>query len=263
MIYDIQKAGILKRFSAALLDFFLIVILAVGIMWFMSWATGIGKYSDTFQKYRKQYEKTYNVDFEITADEYEKLAEDKQTMGTAEEYKENYSKAYKELFDAPGVAKASKMLLALPLLIITISILIPAVVFEFVIPLCLKNGQTVGKKVFNLGVVFKNSVKISNFALFVRAILGKYTIEMMVPAMLLLMVFYYNVMGIIGLVVVGLLLIMQIVILIVTKTNSCIHDVLANTAVVDMQTQMVFDSADELISYKEQLHEEEVKKADY
>ena len=263
MIYDIQKASILKRFSAALLDFFLIVILAVGVMWLMAWATGISKYSDTFQTYRKQYEEEYKVDFDVFADDYEKLSEEKQTMGTAEEYKENYEKAYKALFAVPEVVKASKMLYALPLLIITIGILIPALVFEFVIPLCLKNGRTVGKRVFNLGVVFKNSVKISNFALFVRAVLGKYTIEMMVPAMLLLMVFYYNVMGIVGLVVLGLLFVMQIVILIATKTNALIHDVLANTVVVDMQTQMVFDSYDELTQYKEELHAEEVKKADY
>ena len=255
MIYDIQKASLLKRFSAGLLDFFLIIILAVGVMWLMSWITGMGKYSDTLQKYYKQYGKEYGVDFSISEKDFDKLTEEEQA---------HYDHVYKLIFEEHDDAvKAYNMTRSLPLLIITVSVLIPVAVFEFLIPLLLKNGRTVGKKVFNLGVVFKNSVKMSNFALFVRSILGKYTIELMVPTMLVMMVFYYNVMGIIGLVVLGLLLIMQIVILIATKTNACIHDVLANTAVVDMSSQMVFDSVDELVAYKEELHQQEVKQKEY
>ncbi|MCM1289938.1 MAG: RDD family protein [Corallococcus sp.] len=238
-----------------MLDFFLIVILAVGVMYLMALITGIGGYSDTLQGYYKEYGEKNDVDFAISEEEFSKLSKEEQ-----ERYDEVFQSIFREHEDA---RKAYSMTRSLPLLIITISILIPVVVFEFVIPLCLKNGKTVGKKVFNLGVVFKNSVRISTFALFVRAILGKYTIELMAPAMLLLMVFYYNVMGIVGLVVVGLLLLMQIVILIATKTNACIHDVLANTVVVDMQTQMVFNNAEEMVAYKEELHQEETKKTDY
>ena len=77
------------------------------------------------------------------------------------------------------------------------------------------------------------------------------------------MVFYNNILGITGLIVLGLLVVLQLAVVIATKTNSCIHDVLSNTAVVDMQTQMVFTTYDELMEYKESLHQEEVKKSTY
>lgn len=254
MIYELQKASILKRISAAILDFFLIVILGAGVMYLMAVITGIGAYSETVQKYYTEYGEKHNVNLLISQEEFE---------AQTEEYQMRYKEAMKDFFDNEEAKKAYHNVLTLPLLIITFSVLIPVVIAELVIPLCLKNGRTLGKKVFNLGVVFKNSVKMSNFALFVRAILGKYTIEMMVPVMLLYMVFYNNILGITGLIVLGLLLVLQIVLLIATKTNACIHDVLANTAVVDMQTQMVFDSYDDLVQYKEELHQEEVKKATY
>ena len=211
MIYDLQKASILKRISAWLLDFILIVILAVGVMYLMALITGIEKHSDALQKYYVEFGEKHNVDLLISQEELN----------------------------------------------------IPIIIVEFIIPLCLKNGRTVGKKVFNLGVVFKNSVKMSTFALFVRSILGKYTIETMVPILLLYMVFYNNILGITGLIVLGLLVVLQLAVVIATKTNSCIHDVLSNTAVVDMQTQMVFTTYDELMEYKESLHQEEVKKSTY
>lgn len=249
-----QKASILKRFSAALLDFFLIVILAAGVMWLMAVITKIDKYTEAVNGYYAQYGEAHNVDLLISQEDL---------AAQTEEYQARYKEAMKDFFNNEDAKKAYNQVLTLPLLIITVSVLVPVVIVEFVIPLCLKNGRTVGKKVFNLGVVFKNSVKMSNFALFVRAILGKYTIEMMAPVLLLYMVFYNNILGITGLIVLGLLVVLQIVLLIATKTNSCIHDILANTAVVDMQTQMVFNSYDELMQYKEELHQEEVKKATY
>ena len=255
MIYDIQKASILKRFSAALLDFFLIIILGVGVMFFMSWVTKIGKYSDTLQGYYQQYGEEYGVDFGISEEDFNKLSEEEQAY---------YDQIFKKIFEEhPDANKAYQMVGQLPLLIITVSIFVPVLVFEFLLPLLLKNGRTVGKKVFNLGVVLKNSVKINVFALFVRSVLGKYTIEWMLPVVLVMSVFYYNLSLLICIIVLGLLLVMQIVLLIVTKTNSCIHDALANTAVVDMSSQMVFATEQELVAYKEDLHQQEVKEQQY
>ncbi len=254
MIYDLQKASILKRISAWLLDFILIVILAVGVMYLMALITGIEKHSDALQKYYVEFGEKHNVDLLISQEELNKQTE---------EYVVRYNEAVQDFFSNEDAKNAYNQVLTLPLLIITFSALIPIIIVEFIIPLCLKNGRTVGKKVFNLGVVFKNSVKMSTFALFVRSILGKYTIETMVPILLLYMVFYNNILGITGLIVLGLLVVLQLAVVIATKTNSCIHDVLSNTAVVDMQTQMVFTTYDELMEYKESLHQEEVKKSTY
>ena len=217
----------------------------------MSWVTGLDNYTKTLQTYYKQYEEKYNVDFDIATEDYEKLTEEEQ---------QRYQDAYSAIFDENSDAyKAYRMSVTLPILITTISILLAYIILEFVIPLCLKNGQTVGKKVFSLGVVFNNSVKITNFALFARTILGKYTIETMFPVALIMLVIYQQ-MGIMSLILVGALFVLQLVLLIATKTNSFIHDILASTVVVDMQSQMIFNSTQELVAYKEELARQEAEK---
>lgn len=254
MIYDIQKASLLKRFSAFLLDFILLCVLTSGFAFLLSWITQIDKYTDTLQAYYEQYEEKYGVDFEISIEDYNQLTD---------EQKDLYQEAYAAIFlENPDAAKAYRMSVTLPMLITTISILLSYVILEFVVPLCLKNGQTVGKKVFSLGVVFNNSVRITPFALFVRSILGKYTIGTMFPVMLVMLVIYQQ-MGILALILVAALGILQLVLLIATKTNSLIHDVLASTVVVDMQSQMIFDSTQALISYKEEVSKQESIKKEY
>lgn len=267
MIYDLQKASILKRISAWLLDFILVVILAAGVMWLMSVITGFDGYYNTFSSYRDEFRRQFYIEKTGTsAEEFDRLTEESKAEvlknfydNLDEETIVGFNEEFSEfLVQHDGGIKAHNMLVVLPFLITSVGLLIPVLVFELIIPLCLKDGRTVGKKVFNLGVVFKNSVKVTPAAMFVRAVLGKYTIEIMVPLLLL-----FVISGIVGIVVMGMLLIMQIVLLIATKTNSLIHDVLSNTVVVDMQTQMVFNSVEELTKYKEDLHQEEANKAQY
>lgn len=254
MIYDVQKASLLKRFSAFLLDFILIIVLASGFAFLLSWITQIDSYTETLQTYYEEYGEKYGVDFNISAEDYEQLTQER---------KDYYQEAYEAIFkENPDAYKAYRMSIALPMLITTISVLLSYLVFEFIIPLCLKNGQTIGKKIFSLGVVFNNSVKITNFALFVRAIFGKYTIETMFPVLLIMLVLYRQ-MGILALILVAALLILQIVLLFATKTRSFIHDTLASTVVVDMSSQMIFQSTDELIAYKEEIAKQQAEKKDY
>ena len=254
MIYDVQKASILKRFSAFLLDFILLCVLTSGFAFLLAWITDIDGYTETLQAYYEQYEEKYGVDFDISVEKYEQLSQ---------EQKDYYQEAYSAIFkENPDAVKAYNMSIALPMLITTISILLSYVVFEFVIPLCLKNGQTVGKKVFSLGVVFNNSVRITPFALFVRAILGKYTIGTMFPVALIMLVLYGQ-MGILALIVVAALFILQLVLVIATKNNCFVHDILANTVVVDLQSQMIFDTTQELISYKEEVGKQQAEKKEY
>ena len=107
-----------------------------------------------------------------------------------------------------------------------------------------------------------DSVKINNITLFVRTVLGKYTIETMVPILILIMI-YFGQIGIVGTIIIGLLLILQIAMIASTKTNSAIHDMLANTVTVDMASQMIFDSPEALLEYKQRVHAEAVERAEY
>ena len=98
--------------------------------------------------------------------------------------------------------------------------------------------------------------------LFVRSILGKYTIETMIPVLLLVML-YFGTVGLPGTLVLLLILLLQIIVIGVTKTNSAIHDLLSGTVVVDFHSQKIFDTTDELIEYKKVLAAERAARQNY
>ena len=126
----------------------------------------------------------------------------------------------------------------------------------------LGSGRTLGKKIFGLGLMRTEGVKISNVSLFIRTILGKYAIEIMIPVLIVLML-YWGTIGIVGPIVLGLILIVQLVVMITTRTNSLIHDLLADTVVIDYASQMIFDSREEMIAFKEKAHREAVAHQTY
>ena len=115
-----------------------------------------------------------------------------------------------------------------------------------------------GKKVFAIGVMQVNGVKITNVSLFARSMLGKCTVETMVPALIILMILQ-GAINIVGLLVLLLLLVFEVILLVSTKTNSMIHDIFAFTVTVDLPSQMIFDTEDELIAYKKRIHAEAVE----
>ncbi len=88
-------------------------------------------------------------------------------------------------------------------------------------------------------------------ALFIRAVLGKYTIETMIPVLIIIMI-YFGSIGIIGPVVLGLILLLQLILLAATSNNSLIHDLISDTVVIDMASQRIFDSESELIEYEKE-----------
>jgi hypothetical protein len=55
----------------------------------------------------------------------------------------------------------------------------------------------------------------------------------------------------------------QFVMLIITKDRTVLHDKLAQTVTVDMSSQMIFDTTDDLVEYKNKLQAENAEKAAY
>ena len=113
-----------------------------------------------------------------------------------------------------------------------------------------------------IGIMQQSHVAISPVILFVRTILGKCTIGTMVPMLIILMIFTGS-LGIVGTGVLLVLLILQIALMITTKTNSTIHDVLASTVAVDLASQMIFATDSELLEYKKRRAEEAASNARY
>ncbi len=253
MDLDLQKAGIFKRFSAWMCDAvaFLLVALCIGLV--LSSILGYDKNYEILVDAYAECEEKYGIDFDISQTEYDALSD---------EVKQLYTVANKELNSDEAVVRAYAMVKTLPLLLVSISILVASVILEFVVPLIFKNGQTLGKKLFGIAVVRTNCVKLSTPALFIRSILGKCTMETMVPAYIIIMILSGS-LGIVGFGVLALIAILQVAMLIITKTNSAIHDLLADTVTVDFASQRIFESNEALMEYKQKVHEEMAKKAKY
>ena len=243
----------LKRISAYILDVILLAVVIVGFAFLLSSVTGYDAYNEKLDSIYANYEEHYGVSFDMKYEEYEALSEDG---------KKNFDDATAALNSDPNAIHTYDMIVNLTLVITSISILLGYLALEFFVPLLLKNGQTIGKKIFGIALMRNDCVKITPVMLFVRTVLGKYTIETMVPALIIIMVFFGSA-GAIGFAVLVLIAVLQIVLLFITKTRSVIHDLLAYTVAVDMQSQMIFDSTEELLEYKKSIHEAIVADSEY
>ncbi len=253
MMYDLQKANMWKRISAFIFDSILLGILAVGLAFLFSTVFGMDGYNAQMDACYTRYEEEYHVSFDTTQAEYDALPEEEKTR---------YDEASRALFSDPDMIYAYNMIISLTLLIISLSILFAYLILEFLVPILFRNGQTLGKKVFGIGVMRFDGVKIGTPILFVRTLLGKYTLETMVPVLIILMLFF-GFIGWVGLLILAAILVMQIGFTFATKTHTPLHDVIANSVTVDMASQMIFDSQEDMLAYKKRIHAEESSRAEY
>lgn len=253
MVYDLQKASLWKRIAAWMFDGIIAGVLAVGIGMLLSGLLGYDRYNGILEQSYAKYESEYGIRFEITENEY-------QAMTEAE--RKNYGDAYDALTADGEAMYAYRMTLRLSLLITTLGLLFAVLLWEFAIPLFLGNGQTLGKKIFGLCLVRTDGVKVNNLQLFTRAVLGKFTIEIMVPVYILLMVFWGSIGLLAPLILLGLL-VGQIVSLAVTRTNAALHDLLAGTVVVDYASQTIFRTTEDLIQYQKKVAAERAARQTY
>ena len=236
-----------------MLDFILLVVLATGVGMVVSAITGFDTYNDALGQRQAQYEQQYGVSFDLSQSEFAELTEEEQKKLTD---------AYDELAKDPDFIYNYNMVINLSLTIVSTSLVVAYLALEFVVPLLFGNGQTVGKKIFGIAVMKLSGIKVDAVSLFVRTLLGKFTFETMIPLLLLLMMLW-GAIGMVGPLVIGAILVTEIVFMITSHTNAMIHDKLAQTVAVDMQSQMIFASEAELLAYKAKAHEEMVKKQSY
>jgi uncharacterized RDD family membrane protein YckC len=253
MAHDLQIANIWKRMAAWLFDGILTGVIAVAFGLVLSALLGYDGYSVRLEDAYVKYETEYAVTFEISQETYEAMTE-------AE--RENYNVAYEALVADQDAMYAYNMMISLSLVIISLGILFAVVLWEFVMPLWLGHGRTLGKKIFGLCLVRVDGVKVNNFQIFTRAILGKYAVETMIPILILTMIFW-GTMGVVGPAVLLVLLCGQAASLLLTRNKSAIHDLMAGTAVVDYASQTIFETTEELTEYQKKLAAERANRAPY
>ena len=253
MIYDLQRASMWKRVSAFLFDAILLGIVAVLFGFVLSNLTGYDNYNRALDGAYARYGEEYGVNFQLSLSEYDAMtAQQRETLNTA----------YAALGADKEAMHAYGMVISLTLLITSLGILLGFVLMELAIPLKLGNGQTLGKKIFGIGLMQQDGVKVNGRVMFVRTILGKYTIETMVPVLILLMI-WFGILGLVGTLVLAGILLVQAGMLLFTRKRLLIHDALACTVAVDVASQLIFPDRETMIAYKEKIHAEKAAVAPY
>ena len=275
-MFELRKIGIVKRLSAQLLDMILLVVLSTGFIFIISLICNYSgaeelstQYYTEWEDYRKAYAKgvseaygfTYTSDEEnivYTVTDKDGNATTLDAVWTQLKNANGESDAaitaaawakFQELTPMATVNKQYRYVYSLLFMMISIGVLLSYIVLEFILPIILKNGQTVGKKVFGICLVRQDCVKITNMALFVRTFLGKYVIETMVPVLLVFM-FFFGGLGILAIVLFGVLELLNIILFFALKNRTPIHDLVAGTVAADMKLQMIFQSEEELAEKK-------------
>lgn len=280
-MFELKKIGIVKRASALLLDAILLAVLATGFMFLISLMCNYSheqqlasQYYKEWEQFRKDYiedvAEFYGFKYVADGDNYTitdsngKIVSIDEVMlaldesgGNHAETAEAYQK-FKALPSAKVVNLKYQYVYNLMFLIISLGIFLAYFVLEFIIPLCLKNGQTIGKKVFGICLVRPTCVKITAPNLFARTILGKFAVETMFPVLLVFLLLFGGI-GIMAIILLVALAILNIVLFFATKNRTPIHDLFANTVAVDMSVQMIYQSDEELVEKKSLQHKDYIQ----
>ena len=253
MIHDVQRANMWKRISAGFLDMILLIMLISLLAVTLFEVFDYNSYVSTLNDKREQYSAEYNVNFDISEEELANLEGEEEAR---------YLAALEALDADKDFVYAYNMATNMLLAVLAGSMFLGFLLLEFIVPLLFGNGQTIGKKIFSLALMRTDSVKLTNFALFVRSMLGKLTIESLIPAMLWVSGSIAPIGAMAPLVTLGILGI-QAGLLVASRNRACIHDMMAVTVVIDFSSQMIFDSTEDLTQYKKQLAAEEAQRQEY
>ena len=243
MRYDFQRASMMKRAPAWMLDMILLIVIATGLIAGLAYILDWDAQTEAMDSVYVRYEKEYGIDFAKTDEDFAKMDE-------AELAK--YQAAAEAMSKDEEAQRIYQMYVNLSLVIMSGGVLGAFLILELLVPLLFKNGQTLGKKCFGVALMRKDGVRMTPFMVFARGILGKYTVETMIPLLMIM----GSLLGVTGLettiLCLGFLL-AQVIVPLVTRNKTALHDLIACTVAVDMSSQMIFDSVEEMEAYEAEI----------
>ena len=224
---ELKKAPTIRRISAGIVDLILIIVVMVAVILVIKPYCSLDTKEAELEAVYDEYCDEYGIDPELTQEEYDKMTKEEQDA-----YNAAVQRANEALNNDKYVIELFYAINKLYLFIALAGISIASLIVELVVPLVLGNGQTIGKKIFKLGVRNKHGYKASIVQLLARSLLGK-----ILPAMGIVVLLYLFLVAIWSDAVLALLgiAVLEILVYMLTKRNALIHDVITSTACVDMR----------------------------
>lgn len=260
-IYTPKTPKFIKRLAAWFIDLILIIVVATGVALLTSVAYGYDNYNQICYQKEIQYgiyvedpegkieidNKNYTICYEVDGIDEKEAAK-------------RYEELYKDLEYREAYTKRSSG----QVIIITTAIVVSLTIFEFVIPLILKHGRTIGMKFFDIGYVTDEGVDINFKTVFVRFLFGKLIVGALIPYSGIMLAFlmptYYTVVGFVAIFgVIGL----NIFLFFMTPEKRGIHDYIAKCVPCDNSCQIYFKTVEELNRAKAEEKKNEIEKKTY
>lgn len=228
---EINKAPMWKRFSAFLIDGIIAISIFLGVTLLINKITNVDYYKETYLTYREHfYEENKDlIDNASTTEDYNKI--------------NNLYGIY--YLDNPEMKESYLNELRYTLLSWSVGSVVAVTLVEFVAPIIMKNGQSVGKKIFKIGVIKKNGVRFNNVNLLIRGILGKLTVETLIPVILIYS-FIYTSNVLLSALTIFLIIIGELILLFATKNKTFFHDLIGSSVVIDLSNQKIYESIKEI-----------------
>ena len=244
-IYTPTNAKLIKRLAAYMIDIITIIILFTGVLFVLSEIFN-------YMELSNQLEQLY-IELGV------KVADSEGKYDFCDVKNDTCKQALKVLYEHekfyPIFNSVQNFLIYAPIGSIFVSLL----VFELIMPLIFKNGQTIGMKLFNIALLSKNHIRVKPIQIFVRFLFGKFIINGIIPVIGVMYIFVSEGAGMTGAMLLLLFIIANVACYGIGQNKTLIPDALSGCFPIDLQEQIFFDTEDELIAAKAEEHRRYIK----
>lgn len=246
-IYIPKKPPMVKRFAALVIDVIMVIVLASGIAFLVSKIYNYDKY------YNAVYEAQISYGVYVPSDEgtityngktYIICTEDKSLTS------EEANARIKALTSDPTFKDNYYKMNLGPIIITSIGLATSLLILEYILPLCLKHGRTLGKFLFNIGYVNEDDIDVTPKNMTIKFLFGKLIVNALIPYTGVLLIIYQTGLVVIGLAFVLGVPIINLIMLLASKDNRLLSDYIGKMKPCDNNCQMYFKTVEELNAAK-------------
>lgn len=216
-MYEVYNGKMFSRIAALIVDLIIVlcIFVTIDILITKNVANNVWQYDDKVSQYEN-----YQIDYGIAHKDAEGnlIYVDDVENSTLEAFKSDES-----------VLALAQDITTLQIIQISFDLFVSEILVFFVLPLIFKNGQTLGKKLMRLGLVNSKGLKVANWAVFARFIIGIYAVESIISVLTFSPV----------------PLLLSFLIALFTKKKTALHDLIAGTRVIDIDKTIIFETFEE------------------